>query len=361
MPIAAHHKSKKTEESNMAEDTKTAKQPKKDGAKFVGIDIGTNFVVSAVEENEAKTKYSIIRSAFLQLERITRNIKVLKNLEHAYIDTGDKLFLVGDPAVDLANMFTEEVKRPMKKGVLAPSEKDAIEVMRLLIKEVLKDVAGPGSVVAYSSPADPVDGSFNTLYHRDLMQNILLKDVGVAKAIPMNEAHALSYAELSDDGYTGLCFSFGAGMVNAVLSYAGMDAVKFSISKGGDWIDQNAAMSRGTTASQMQVKKEEGVDILNPKTPDEQAIAIYYRALITEAVDSFNKMFKDAEKTIQVKKPIPVVIAGGTSLAGGFIDLFKQIVKEKGFPLPIKEIRPARDALRSVAEGLLIAAMESEE
>ena len=345
----------------MAEDTKQSKKTSKDHPKFVGIDIGTNFVVSAVEENEAKTKYSMIRSAFLQLDRSTRNVKMLQNLGHAYIDTGDKLFLVGDPAVDLANMFSEEVKRPMKKGVLSPSEKDAIEVMRLLVKEVLKDIVGPTTIVAYSSPADPVDGSFNTLYHKDLMQSILLKDVGVAKAVPMNEAHALSYSELSNDGYTGLCCSYGAGMVNMVLSYAGMDAVKFSISKGGDWVDQNAAMSRGKTASQMQVIKEDGVDILNPKTPDEQAISIYYRSLITESIESFNKMFKNSDKPIQVKNPIPIVIAGGTSLAGGFVELFKQVVSEKGFPLPVKEIRKARDQLRSVAEGLLISAMDSEE
>lgn len=363
MALIVNHQTKKTSEDKMEEEVQEKRTAKKASyAKFVGLDIGTSYVVSAAIEDAKKNSvnYSLIRSAFLNLEPNTRTRKMLQNLKHAYIETEDKLYLVGDPAIDLANIFSEEVKRPMHKGVLSPSEKDAIQVMRLLIKEVLKDIVGPDTVVAYSSPADPVDGSFNTIYHRDLMQSILKNDLGVAKAIPMNEAHALGYAELSDDMYTGLCFSFGAGMVNAVLSYAGMDTLNFSISKGGDWIDKNAALSRGLTASQMQAKKEEGVNILAPKTPDEQAISIYYRALITEAITSFNERFATATDRPQLNKPIPVVIAGGTTLASGFEELFKQVVSENPLPFTVKEIRAADDRLRAVAQGLLLAAMSEE-
>lgn len=327
-------------------------------AKYVGLDIGTAFIVSAYEA-EGAVKYKTIRSAFLELPSDTKTRKMLEKLNHAFIDTKDKLFLVGDPAVGLANIFSQEVKRPMHKGVLAPHEKDAIDVMRLLIKEVLKDIVDANTTVVYSSPADPADGSFSTLYHRDLMKSILEKDLGV-KAIPMNEAHALAYSELSDDGFTGLCCSYGGGMVNSVLTFAGIDALKFSISKGGDWIDENAARSRGITAAQMQAKKEEGVDILKPSSPDALAISIYYRALITEAVESFNQRFKNATDKPQLTNPIPVVIAGGTSQAEGFLDLFKEIVKEKGFPFEIKDIYRAEDALRSVAQGLLLAAMDND-
>jgi len=348
-------KSDKVLEEEMVEAKKTKDKAK--ASNFVGLDIGTSFVVSAFSKGD-KVATNILRSAFLELPPDTRTRKMLENLKHSYIETDDALYLVGEPAVGLANLFSSEVKRPMSKGVLSPKEQDAIKVMRLLIKEVLKDLVAPGTVVAYSSPADPVDGSFSTLYHQSLMKDILETDLGCT-ALALNEAHALGYAELSDDMYTGLCFSFGAGMVNAVLSYAGIDALKFSIPKGGDWIDHNAALSRGITASQMQVKKEEGTNLMSPSTPDEQATAIYYRALISEAVDSFNNRFKNAQDKPQLTTPIPVILAGGTSKANGFLELFKSIVEEKGFPFEIKEIRPAKEPLRAVAEGLLMAAINS--
>ena len=325
-------------------------------AKHVGLDIGTSYVVASYEKDN-KIVQNTIRSAFLQLEPNPRTKKMLGNLKHSYIDTGDKLFLVGEPAIDLANIFSEEVKRPMAKGVLSPSEKEAIGVMRLLLKEVLKGVANQETKVVYSSPADPADGSFSTLYHQNLMKEILENDIGV-EASPMNEAHALGYSELGEDGYTGLCFSFGAGMVNVVLSYAGIDALKFSISKGGDWIDKNAAEARGITASQMQAIKEQGINLIQPETPDEKALAIYYRTLITTAIQEFNTSFSNSKDKPQIKGQIPVVVAGGTSLAEGFVDLFKAVIEEKGFAFDVKEVRHASDPLKSVSEGLLLAAME---
>jgi hypothetical protein len=352
-----------SEEENVQEEVaeEAPKKVKKKGAekaKYVGLDIGTSFIHAAYEKGDSIT-YNTIRSAFIKKERDPRTLKMLKNLKHPFIDDekGNTLFIVGEPAIDLSNMFSEEVQRPMAKGVLSPSEKDAIQVMRMMITEVLKDIVDKDTTVVYSSPADPADGSFSTLYHQQLMKKVLEEELGV-KASPMNEAHALGYSELADDGFTGLCFSFGAGMVNAVFSYAGIDALSFSIGKGGDWIDAQAATARGKTASQIQSAKEQGIDLIQPQDADAEALAIYYRALITEAIQSFNTTFADSKDKPQINKPIPVIVAGGTSLAQGFLDLFKAIVEEKGFPFEIKEIRQAEDPLKSVTEGLLLAAEE---
>jgi len=53
---------------------------------------------------------------------------------------------------------------------------------------------------------------------------------------------------------------------------------------------------------------------------------------------------------------LPVVVAGGTSKAKGFVDLFAKKLEENGFPLPVKEVRHAADPLHAVARGCLIAA-----
>ena len=56
------------------------------------------------------------------------------------------------------------------------------------------------------------------------------------------------------------------------------------------------------------------------------------------------------------KNPLPVVIAGGTSQAKGFVELFAKKLAENEFPLPIKEVKHANDPLHAVARGCLIAA-----
>jgi hypothetical protein len=198
------------------------------------------------------------------------------------------------------------------------------------------------------------------------MKQILENDLGAknVKAIPMNEAYALAYSELSNDGFTGLAFSFGAGMVNAVLSYVGIESVKFSIPNGGDWIDQASATARGVTASQMQSIKEDSFkssDLSAPANVDEQALSIHYNALLTLAIKSFNERFSDAKDKPQLSDAVPVVVAGGTSMAKGFIKMFKSIVDEHSLPFKYSEIRHAEKPLTAVAEGLLIAAMSEEE
>ena len=91
----------------------------------------------------------------------------------------------------------------------------------------------------------------------------------------MNEARAICYSELTDEGFTGLSISFGAGMSNASLTYFGKPTVEFSVSKGGDWIDSNSAMAIGERAAKMTALKEKGIDILKPQDRHEESLAIF--------------------------------------------------------------------------------------
>ena len=55
--------------------------------------------------------------------------------------------------------------------------------------------------------------------------------------------------------------------------------------------------------------------------------------------------------------PIPVVVSGGTSRAGGFVEAFRKRLSLADFPLEIKEVRHATDPLRAVARGCLLASV----
>jgi hypothetical protein len=57
-------------------------------------------------------------------------------------------------------------------------------------------------------------------------------------------------------------------------------------------------------------------------------------------------------------KPIPLVCGGGTSMIGGFIDVFREEFEKVNFPIEVSEIRMAGDPLKAVARGCMNAAIE---
>jgi len=161
----------------------------------------------------------------------------------------------------------------------------------------------------------------------------------------------------------------GAGMTNVCLMYQTMIGMAFSISRGGDWIDQSAATAVGSTGSRLQSVKERGIDLMNPlsgeaKTLRErEALTIYYKSLILYAFDSIRKEFEKRRGTIDLPHSIPIILSGGTSKAENFLEFFKSAfdtVKDK-FSIPVSEVRLASDPLNAVAQGLLVAAMNYDE
>ena len=114
-------------------------------------------------------------------------------------------------------------------------------------------------------PAESVDKRNNVIYHQGLFEGLLRKMGYAPKAL--NEGHAVVFSELAEADFTGIGISFGGGMVNICVCYKTIPAVSFSISRGGDWIDQNVANVLGINATKAAFLKEQGVDLTNPKQP----------------------------------------------------------------------------------------------
>src|SRR5204863_131422 len=94
------------------------------------------------------------------------------------------------------------------------------------------------------------------------------------------EGHAVTFAELGDEDFTGIGISCGGGMFNVCVAYKSMPALSFSSSRSGDWVDMNVAQVLGIKPEKAAMLKEQGVDLVAPKNREEDAIAIYYRNLI---------------------------------------------------------------------------------
>lgn len=330
---------------------------KKSAPLGAGLDIGTMNIVSARRQEDGSVETSRVRDAFLDLDSSAK--KMLKLSGVNYLDQGeDGIIVVGDAALSMANVFGREARRPLSQGLISAGELDALDILGVMVKNVLGDPAAKGEACYFSVPAAPVDADRDVVYHKGVFDRIVTECGYTAYA--GNEAMAIIYAETAKDGFSGLGISFGSGMCNLALAVTGVEGLCFSVARGGDWIDAGAAKATGSTQSRICALKEKGIDLMDPKSREEEALVLYYKSLIEYCVDQTAREFTKIKDRFALPKAIPIVVSGGTSLAGNFVEFFTEVFekKRKRFPIEISEIRHASDPLNAVARGLLIQAMQ---
>ena len=324
-----------------------------------GLDVGTVNICAAAHRNgatENETVYNIQRNAFLDVRGDSFTKKMLMRLGIDYIVHGDKGYVIGDPAFDLANVFDRTTRRPMKDGMISPMEPEALLIVSLIIAEMLGHPKQVGEVCSFSVPADPIDAERNVIYHRGALEAVLRK-LGYTPR-PMLEGHAIVFSELRDQDFTGIGISCGGGMFNICVAYKSVPAITFATTRGGDWIDNNVSQAIGMPPALVCGIKESGVDLTNPKDRVQDAIVIYYRNLIQYTLETIKTRLETAQNIPTFMKPIDVVCGGGTSMITGFIDVFREEFEKINFPIEIANIRMANDPLKAVARGCMAAAIE---
>ena len=320
-----------------------------------GLDIGTAFLVCA-EKVGNDVVFRSERNAFFEVEKNDFTKNMLDSSKVKYIIREDKLYVVGDEALEFANIFNKDTRRPLSNGVISPKEKEALPMVELLIKTLLEQPSSEGEVVYYSVPGEPLDADFNVIYHERIL-NEFLKKIGYTPK-PINEGYAIVLSELANNGFTGIGLSFGAGMVNVCLSYKAVPVFKFSLAKAGDWIDQQVSMAVNETASKVCSIKESSLDLTKATnlTKIESALSIYYNHLIEYVIENMKDEFSRTEKMPRIEKPIDIVLSGGTSMPKGFAERFKENFIKLKFPLAIGEVKIASNPLKAVATRALVSA-----
>lgn len=332
----------------------------------VGIDVGTSFIQCARQTSSDSVEFNSQRDAFFEIiPKTPFNAKAIeKSLQQRgffYLNKNGKFYLVGQQAINYSNELNLSVLRPLKKGILSSRDKDSFGMLSVIIEQIIGPPVIEKEKCVYCYPADPIDTDFDTIYHMDLIGKILT-NLGY-EAIPMLEAEALMYSELLDYDLTGITMSWGAGMTNVCVAHLGTNVVSFSVTKGGDWIDEKVGNRLDLSDTIIQAEKEHGMDLRNPKDDIQEGITIYYRSLMEYVASNLENKFKSCREVPNFRDPIPVIISGGSSMVGGFIEVFSDILKytdksksiQREFPFKIKEIIHVKDPLKAVASGLLIA------
>jgi len=323
-----------------------------------GLDVGTMNIISA-EQDGSETVFVQQRNSFVEIEYSDMAEQMLSRSDVLHIEKDGKVYVLGDDALNFANIFNQETRRPMSQGIISSDEKSAIPMMKLIIEQVVGSPNHPGEKLYFSSPADPIDSELSTLYHQKTIQSFL-EDMDY-DAEPINEGMAVIYCDLADNDFTGLGISFGAGMTNVCLSYYAVPVMKFSVARGGDWIDTQAAQATGTKVDKVTSTKEDDfkLDFETDIGGVKGALNIYYENLLDYVIEKIQSEVD--EEDIEEGLDVPVVVTGGTSMPDGFTELFERHLEDANIPFSVSGVRHVDEPMYSVARGALVAARSDED
>lgn len=328
----------------------------------IGFDCGTYTLVSCKRNKEGKEEFKKEINAFLELPLDNRFVfNMMKNAGVPLIERDNTAYALGEAAVNMAyTMSALELKRPMKDGCVNPQEKDAFQIMSIMIHSLIDPIAKNGERLYYSVPANAVNQETDAEYHSKILEAIFKsyesEEGFKVDARPINEALAIVYAELAQKAYTGIGISCGGGMVNVCYSMYGNPVFQFAIVNSGDWIDKQAAKATGESIAFINQEKMK-IDLLKaPTNLVERAIQTQYRLMIEKTVAGIKNGFINAKNSVKTSQAIDVVVAGGTACAIGFDTIFKDTLKDAKIGIDIGTVTRPKDALYSVAKGCLLAA-----
>lgn len=321
-----------------------------------GLDVGTANLLSAVHNGDENAIVKRERNMFLEIpSSFQKNRKMLTQLNVPYVAYRDRLFVLGDASFNLANMFGRDVRRPMSNGFLHSQERDAIPMLRFMIERLLGMPAVRDEPVYFCVPAASIDVDNDIVYHQGVLEGLLKKLGYTPHAI--NEGHAVIYSELAEQEFTGIGISCGGGMFNVCVAYKSIPAVTFSVGRGGDWIDEHVSKVMGISRTRAtDIKEGKGLSLNNPRSREEEAVVLYYRNLIEYVLKNLAHRFSMAQDVPRFNEPVQIVVAGGSSMVGGFVDVFTEELCKVELPLLIDGVRLSDEPLTSVVRGCLIAA-----
>ena len=324
-----------------------------------GLDIGTSRIVNTSQTEDGELDSKVQLNAFFSIPYSTFALDMLDKNKMDYTkivnEKDNDIVVLGFNALEFANIFNAEIKRPMGKGLVKPNEKNAIPCIKECINTIVPRASEIGQPICFSVPSPPIGGETDLIFHESILEKYL-KSLGY-KAKSINEGMAIVLSELADDNYTGIGISMGAGMCNICFSFLSVPIVIFSLSKGGDDIDKSVSRVAHETENRVRVIKEESLDFaVTPKSNLENALHIYYEDLILNLINTMKAVISQTENLPMLKNPIPIVLAGGSSSPAGFKDKFTSILQASDFPVDISEIRMAHDPLLATSRGAYIAA-----
>jgi actin-like ATPase involved in cell morphogenesis len=328
----------------------------------IGADVGTYTLVSCKRNESGDFVFKKEINAFLELPLENRFVfNMMRQAGVPLIEREKLAYALGEAAVNMAYTLPSlELKRPMKDGCVNPKEKDAFQIMSIMLHSLVEPISKDGETLYYCVPANAINQETDAEYHQKVIESIFKSyesETGYkVTPKPINEALALVYAELGSKAFTGVGISCGGGMVNVCFAMYGNPIFQFAIVNSGDWIDRQAAKATGESPTFINKEKMK-VDLRKePETLVERAIITQYRLMIEKTIQGLKNGLASAKQAVKSEHPVDFVVAGGTSMATGFVEIFTETLKQANLSIQVGNVIRPEEPLFSVAKGCLIAA-----
>jgi hypothetical protein len=132
--------------------------------------------------------------------------------------------------------------------------------------------------------------------------------------------------------------------------------------RAGDYIDQSAASVTGETPTTVRLHKENGAEtgsVLDGGAGGsiDRALSVYYADVIETAAAALQTAMVESKKLPRFTGAIPIVAAGGTTMASGFLAKLKTVIAGTDLPVAVSEVYLAKDPRNATAKGALVGAM----
>lgn len=176
------------------------------------FDPGTHGLVFCRRDDKGDFTFRREINAFIELPLENRFVfNMMKTAGVPLIEREKVAYALGEAACDMAYTMNQiELKRPMAHGCVNPKEKDAFQIMSIMMHSLM-DIKKDGEVLYYCVPENAINQETDADYHQRIIEAIFKaykNESGYkVEAHPINEALALIYAELGKKAYTGIGIS----------------------------------------------------------------------------------------------------------------------------------------------------------
>lgn len=284
----------------------------------------------------------------------------------------DSLVVIGDAAIDVAQMFGAPVLPLLPAGQLPEGDPPVRQILATLIEAALPEPQKPEEYCTLILPG----GCAGSRRKPSREQEFFTRLVRLRGYSPLmlSASMAAVLGQLAESGFTGIGISFGATSTQISLAWQGREISSCFVPLGGDWIDEQTAESEGAYTWDSRGVRfvdvhtirrwKENCDqsIATPATRRDQRLSDLYRELLATIATRAGQEFAEAMQRLDLQKPLAIAAAGGVARIPGFRELLAQAFREESaFPIAVGEMRVATDSDFAVARGgLIYAQLEAE-
>jgi len=278
------------------------------------IDVGSTAVRSATR-SRGRMNFASEPHLYLDLPDDEGSRRLVERFEISPVVVEGRMLICGDEAVELGGAIGRVPSECFERGLPASSNRLARAATRALMERTLRPSAPPGEACVFCVPEAAAVGP-DGVPMSGLTIGSIIAGLGYEPA-PFGAAVAAGLGAAGPDG-TGLVIVIGQSFTQMTLMVLGDCIASVTTRRAGYVIDREAAEVLGLEPGRVRLIRERGVDLSEPQTREEEAIAVYVRTSIAHLVLSMREHAALLEHAAAAAGgALPVWLAGGFARTGG--------------------------------------------